>query len=90
MKRISMLRYIFLFILFFLLYRLVKALFSSSTKRNIEIVPPGKGPGEDEMVQDPSCGMYIVKEDAYPVKIKGESLYFCSKECLEKYKKEKN
>ena len=84
-----MLRYIFLFILFFLLYRLVKALFFSSTKKNIEIVPPDKGPGEDEMVQDPNCGIYIVKGDAYPARIKGKSLYFCSKECLEKYKKEK-
>ena len=84
-----MLRYIFLLILFYVLYRLVKALFSSSTQRDMEVVPPGNRPDEDEMVKDPLCGLYVVKRDAYPAKIKGESLYFCSKECLEKYKKER-
>jgi YHS domain-containing protein len=42
------------------------------------------------MVMDPSCHVYIPKLEAITAKIAGETIYFCSKECKEKYLKEKN
>jgi YHS domain-containing protein len=42
--------------------------------------------GED-MVQDPECETFIPKNDAVKALINGESTYFCSTECRDKYKK---
>jgi YHS domain-containing protein len=37
------------------------------------------------MVQDPQCGLYITKKEAYADKIGTKLVYFCSKECYQKY-----
>ncbi len=42
--------------------------------------------GED-MVQDPECGTYVPKKDAIKGQVKGNTHYFCSAECRDKYKK---
>ncbi len=43
----------------------------------------------EEKVKDPVCGMEIEKNAAkYPVNHKGKTFYFCSKGCVEKFKKE--
>lgn len=82
-------RFIFTLILLYLLYRFIKAIFYPSTKRNVDIMPSNERFDEDEMVKDPYCETYIPIRGSYSVKIKGESLYFCSTECLEKYKQGK-
>ncbi len=45
-----------------------------------------KGEGE-EMVRDPQCGVYLPLSNALKRRIKGEILYFCSRECEEAYNK---
>ncbi|MGH9377601.1 MAG: hypothetical protein ACRD1I_02255 [Terriglobia bacterium] len=53
---------------------------------------PGFGPRREEKreplrgeaVRDPVCGMFVSKELAHQFEWRGE--YFCSKECLEKYR----
>jgi len=40
------------------------------------------------MVKDPQCGMYLAPELALEVRRPEGSLYFCSRECREKYAKE--
>jgi uncharacterized protein len=84
-----MLRFIFLLILFYLLYRLIRVLFYPSRKSRVDISTSKEGPIEDEMVKDPYCETYILKKDSHSARISGQPLYFCSKECLEKYKKER-
>ncbi|NIP49908.1 MAG: hypothetical protein GWO30_07965 [Gammaproteobacteria bacterium] len=42
--------------------------------------------GED-MVQDPECETFIPKNDAIKSLVNGKSIYFCSTECRDKYKK---
>ncbi|NLA74901.1 MAG: hypothetical protein GX846_05460 [Deltaproteobacteria bacterium] len=39
-----------------------------------------------EMVQDPFCKTYIPKNEAYRAILGGNEIFFCSKECAEKYK----
>lgn len=39
-----------------------------------------------EALRDPVCGVYVSKDDAYIGTAEGERIYFCSMECLEKYK----
>jgi len=43
---------------------------------------PPKG---EDLVQDPVCGTYIPKSQAYIEEIEGSQRYFCSRECCEKY-----
>lgn len=45
-------------------------------------------PEVEEAVQDPVCGVYVLKEDAVIGKVEGERVYFCSMECLEKYREQ--
>lgn len=83
------LRLAFLVVLFYLLYRFLRALFSPLAKRDNIIIHLDKKPEEDEMIKDPYCETYITKRDSCSLRINGERLYFCSEECLEKYKREK-
>lgn len=39
----------------------------------------------EELVQDPVCRCYISKNQSYVVSFRGEKLFFCSKECYNKY-----
>jgi len=79
-------RLFLLFILGLLLYRIIrKALFPSRSSRNSKILFKNKPNSINEMVQDPQCGLYITKKEAYADKIGTKLVYFCSKECYQKY-----
>jgi len=42
--------------------------------------------GENDMVKDPVCGMEIDEKDAVPdMEYEGETYYFCSASCYEKF-----
>ena len=41
----------------------------------------------DEMVQDPVCKVYVPQREAQTAVISGETFYFCSRECREKFRK---
>jgi len=38
------------------------------------------------LVEDPYCHTYVPISDAYSVSLDGKTVYFCCKECFEKYK----
>ena len=84
-----LLRLIFTVIVVYIIYRLAKGLFLLSTR------PPDKFPEKTEsiekedLVKDPYCQTYVPISDAYKASLNGETVYFCSKECFEKYKAEK-
>ncbi len=40
---------------------------------------------EEEMKRDPVCGTYVPVSQAIKYKCKGETCYFCSDECKEKF-----
>ena len=76
-----MIRIIFLAVLAYILYRLVKSIFSARTK--IDRRKPGGV--IDEMVQDPFCGTYIPRRESVRRVIEGQEHLFCSDECADKY-----
>ena len=39
-----------------------------------------------EMVEDPLCKTYVPRNEAYRTVINGEEMFFCSRECAEKFK----
>jgi uncharacterized protein len=71
--------------LLILLYYLVKGWIFPSKSGRIERAR-GQRELAGEMVKDPSCETYIPKESAIRARIDGKDYYFCSKECLRKFK----
>lgn len=76
-----MLRLLLLIILIYILYRLVKGLFSK--KEKVSRSQPGGV--IDEMVQDPYCKKYIPSREAVRRVLGGKEILFCSEECADKY-----
>ena len=77
-----MIRIIFLAVLAYILYRLVKGVFFSP-KTKIDRRKPGGV--IDEMVQDPFCGTYIPKRESIRRVMEGQEYLFCSDECADKF-----
>jgi uncharacterized protein len=40
---------------------------------------------DDVMVKDPYCGVYFPIREGVHLKVDGQDLYFCSKECKDKF-----
>ena len=79
-----MIRLVFIVVLVYILYRLVKSTFGFGDK-------PLKGRDQgviDEMVQDPLCKTYIPLREAIRRVINGKELFFCSKDCADKFESE--
>jgi YHS domain-containing protein len=72
--------------LIYLVYRLAKWIILSPAIKGRDV--PGRqvpaAPGED-LVEDPSCHIYVPMSQAHKETIDGQDLYFCSEKCLEKY-----
>ena len=81
-----MVRLIIIVLLAYFAYKLFKNLFN---------IGPGASGNDSsgsvisEMVEDPLCKTYIPRNEAYRAVINGEEMFFCSRECAEKFK-EKN
>jgi YHS domain-containing protein len=63
-------------------YRVIKSLLSSAAG---QAKVKGHDRGE-ETVQDPVCGMFVAREDAVVGVLEGKRLYFCSMDCLDKFR----
>ena len=79
-----MLRIFIYIIIAYLLYRILKSLFTKSKG----IQKTGGGGIIDEMVQDPYCKTYIPRKDAKKKVIGGQEYFFCSDECASKFELE--
>ena len=81
-----MIRLLFWLLLIYIGYRIVVYLFSG--KKNE--VAFGQDTAQDaaETHRDPVCGMYVSEEDAVVGRLDGQRHYFCSLDCLEKYREQ--
>jgi len=43
-------------------------------------------PRTEVLKQDPVCGAYVPEDQEFCVRSHGELIYFCSKECMKKFK----
>ena len=77
----SLIRFIILAFLGYLLYRTIKGVFRS----NKEIDRSPDGGVIDEMVQDPFCKTYIPRRESIKRVINGNEYRFCSDECASKF-----
>ena len=64
--------------------------------KKINPAPKERGPYQtkssdgEELIQDPVCRTYVPMSQAYIREISGKNFYFCSKQCSDRYEKEKN
>ena len=56
--------------------------------RSTKELPADKGPAAAETHKDPVCGVYVAHEDAVVGTLEGKKIYFCSMECLEKFREQ--
>jgi len=85
---LKMIRLVIAGIIVYVVYRFLKALFTPSER--VSGNASGGTPrieGED-LVKDPCCGTYVPINSAFRTTLNGKTMYFCSRECLEKYKRE--
>jgi uncharacterized protein len=79
-------RYLILFILFAVLYRLLRSMirgfFAPSGRRT---KPREESLPSEELVQDPFCLTYVPIRSALRKKVDGTELFFCSPECAKRY-----
>jgi YHS domain-containing protein len=89
-----MIRYLFVdvlvpLLLFFLLRAALRNLFGvgrpSTPQRAPSPAPPTVQPG-GELKKDPVCGTYVSAAASLTRTVGGQVLYFCSKECRDKYR----
>lgn len=86
-----MVRLLVFALLIYLGYRFLKSRISS-------MLTPGedatrlKTPGglqDAEMIRDPQCGVYFLKNQGVAARVQGETLHFCSTACRDSYLKNK-
>ena len=80
-----MLRFLLWAALAFRFVRLISRLFR--TGREAPPPPPRARGQTGVLVQDPGCGTFVARDRAVPLQDRtGEILYFCSQDCLKKYR----
>jgi len=83
-------RVILIAVIAFLLYRLIRVFLRLPGGANRASFPRTRAPEKSEdMVKDPWCGVYVPLSEAKSLIVAGKHVYFCSGECMEKYRKEK-
>jgi YHS domain-containing protein len=75
--------------LLYLGYRFLKSWVLKENSSQKKVFGKKAGEIDDVMVKDPQCGIYFAKKDGVHLNMNGQDLYFCSKECEDKFK-EKN
>ena len=81
----SLIRFLVMGLLLYIGYRIVVSLLSAKkplTKQDERVSPA------TETHRDPVCGVYVSEEDAVIGKLEGQRHYFCSMDCLEKFREQ--
>ncbi len=87
-----MIRALLYVVLVMVLYQAIKTVFRSAVS-SYEGEEPRKRSGRlpgGEMVLDPQCRTYVLKERAVTRRIKGSTTYFCSDACADAYARSRN
>jgi YHS domain-containing protein len=81
-----MIRGLLFFLIIFVIYSAIKTVVRSAFKAYHEDDQRrGKQIMGDEMVLDPECRTYVVKDRAVTRRIQGTLTYFCSDDCARRY-----
>jgi len=79
-----MIRALFIVFLAMLVYSAIKTVLRSASRAYHEGERKAQVHGA-EMVLDPQCRTYVIKDRATARRIKGKLIYFCSEDCANKH-----
>ncbi len=86
-----LIRIVFFLLLVFFFIKIIKKLFMSPQSAEYRFTQRERQDRQpeaiSEMVQDPVCKVYIPRHEAVSAEISGGTHYFCSKKCLQAFKK---
>lgn len=80
-----MLRLVLYAILIYLAYRILRPWVISLIGSSKEDHHASSSLEEAELIRDPQCGTYFLRQRGVEAKIGGRSVYFCSEDCRDKY-----
>lgn len=80
-----MIKFLILFGVGYLLYRAVKSWMFPNNRPRKNVSGEADRQIDDVMIKDPYCEAYFPRRDAVHLKLHGQDLYFCSKECRDRY-----
>jgi YHS domain-containing protein len=82
----NLIRFLIICALIYFSYKLIKWIFFSpaTTKHDLPKHQATAIKSED-LVEDPYCHTYVPVSQAYKASIEGQTIYFCSQKCFEKY-----
>ncbi|MFZ0930489.1 MAG: hypothetical protein WAN11_17925 [Syntrophobacteraceae bacterium] len=77
---------IIVWIAYFLVKKIGKAFFEPSSHRD-----QASGPASDaELIRDPQCGAYFLKQKGVKGVVEGQVIHFCSEKCYDNYLKSRS
>ncbi len=77
----TMIRLLILALIIYAVYRYLKPRLGSSVGPNNEV----KDSQEAELIKDPECGAYFLKNKGVSAWIDGKAVFFCSESCRDAY-----
>lgn len=80
-----MLRLLLLMIIGVLIYRALKSRPERNVREQDQSAGRATGMTDDEMIQDPVCGVYFPRREAVTLDSAGRQLCFCSAACRDHY-----
>ncbi len=80
-----MIRSLLIFFFILIIYYAVKTVIRSAFTAYHEEEPPRTRFKGNELVQDPQCRTYVIKERAVTRRIRGKLCSFCSEACARQY-----
>ena len=69
----------------YLSYRILKSWMLQGRPSQNTVSNKTVGEIADVMIKDPFCEIYFPKKDGVHLRFEGKDLYFCSKECRDKF-----
>ncbi len=69
----------------YLAYRALKSWMLQNVSTEKTVTGETTGEIDDVMIKDPFCQVYFPKRNGVHLKADGENLYFCSKECRDRF-----
>lgn len=78
-------RFLFLCLLVYVIYRVLRGLGGSTRPQARQEYTNASSPVDDIMVKDPFCQTYVPEREAIRTVIDGETVYFCSEACRDRY-----
>jgi YHS domain-containing protein len=86
MIRYFLIRLVLPLILFLVVRYLLHNLFGAAKQAGPAGDPRTAVPSGGELKRDPVCGTYVAAATSLTREVKGQTHYFCSKECRDKYR----